>query len=50
MDDRIKAGKEKDKEKELQMKLRQMEKIKESILQNSSSKNDERIQFLLRRL
>jgi hypothetical protein len=50
MDNNKRSDKSESRAKELQVKLQQMERIRESILQNRSAQNDERIQFLLRRL
>jgi|GEM_PF-5425433 len=50
MDERDTFAKRIDKVKELQDKLIQMRKIKESLLQNNRKKSDETIQFLLKRL
>jgi hypothetical protein len=50
MDERDTFAERIDKVKELQDKLIQMRKIKESLLQNNTKKSDETIQFLLKRL
>jgi hypothetical protein len=50
MDNNKRSDKAESRAQELQVKLQQMERIRESILQNRSAQNDERIQFLLRRL
>ena len=50
MDERDTFLKRNDRYRELQDKLVQMQKIKESLLQNKVKKTDESLQFLLKRL